>query len=108
MFEAIRKIEALSASELRALDEDGFVVIDGPVPAPELPALSRAYDLAVKEAAPTDVREGSTTTRVQDFVNRTAVVERRDQRLDDRHRSIVSAHIAPHLEEVSLRDMPVT
>ena len=61
---------ALSNSELDSLQEKGFVATQGPVPTADLPALSRAYDAAVIQAHPSDVREGSTTTRVQDFVNR--------------------------------------
>src|SRR3954467_13378086 len=72
MFESIATIEALSTADLRALLQDGFVVTKGPVPPDDVPALSRAYDSAVLEASPSDVRVGSTTTRVQDFVNRTA------------------------------------
>jgi hypothetical protein len=48
----------------------GFVVIPGPVKVPHLKQLSLAYDAAVAEASPNDVRIGSTTTRVHDFVNR--------------------------------------
>src|SRR5262245_27980831 len=41
-------------------------------------------------------------------MDRATVVERCDQRLNDRCGAVMSAHITPHLEEVSLRDMPVT
>ena len=51
-----------------ATDDRGFVVLPGVVPEPQ--ALARAYDAAVLSAAADDVREGSTTTRVTDFVNR--------------------------------------
>ncbi|MEQ1947379.1 MAG: phytanoyl-CoA dioxygenase family protein [Bryobacteraceae bacterium] len=69
-FESIAANTALSQSEQNALQEDGFVVIRGPVLATDLTGLSRAYDAAVLQADPADVREGSTTTRVHDFVNR--------------------------------------
>jgi ectoine hydroxylase-related dioxygenase (phytanoyl-CoA dioxygenase family) len=42
------------------------------VQVPRLEQLSRAYDAAVAEASPADVRIGGTTTRVHDFVNRGA------------------------------------
>ena len=41
-------------------------------------------------------------------MRRTAAVERRDQRLDDRNRSVVGANVTPGLEEVRLGDVPVT
>ena len=69
-FESIGADTALSHSELRALQEDGFVVTRGPVPTADLTGLARAYDSAVLQADPVDVKEGSTTTRVQDFANR--------------------------------------
>jgi ectoine hydroxylase-related dioxygenase (phytanoyl-CoA dioxygenase family) len=52
------------------LDERGFVVLAGPVPASRTAQLSHAYDLAVTSAAAEDVKVGRTTTRVNDFVNR--------------------------------------
>src|SRR5690242_7931949 len=69
-FESLAGSAALSPSELLPLQRDGFVVTRGPVLATDLPALSRAYDSAVFQADRVDVREGSTTTRVLDFVNR--------------------------------------
>jgi hypothetical protein len=71
-FRSIAATPALSSAELHALREDGFVVTPGPVAATDLPALSRAYDVAVAGADPADVKTGSTTTRVADFVNRGA------------------------------------
>jgi hypothetical protein len=55
-----------------ALDRDGFAVVPGPVAALELPRLADAYDRVVREAGPGDIRHGSTTTRVNDLVNRGA------------------------------------
>jgi hypothetical protein len=69
-FDSIAGNATLSNSELDHLQQEGFVVIPGPVRTPDLAALSRAYDDAVIQADPSDVKEGSTTTRVQDFVNR--------------------------------------
>lgn len=55
------------AKELRDI---GFVVIPGPVVPAQLAQLAAAYDAAVSGADPADVRIGSSTTRVHDFVNR--------------------------------------
>jgi hypothetical protein len=52
------------------LDETGFTVITGPVPFEGLAQLAAAYDAAVESASPDDVNLGSSTTRVNDFVNR--------------------------------------
>ena len=38
---------------------------------------------------------------------RAAVVERRNERLNDRHRAVVRAHIAPRLQVMRLRHMPM-
>ena len=55
-----------------ALHRDGFAVVPGPVAAAELQMLADAYDKAVLEADPSDTKHGSTTTRVDDLVNRGA------------------------------------
>jgi ectoine hydroxylase-related dioxygenase (phytanoyl-CoA dioxygenase family) len=55
---------------IRELDESGFTVVPGPVPPEELDRLAAAYDEAVDSALPDDIRVGSSTTRVNDFVNR--------------------------------------
>lgn len=60
----------LPAGACQELDASGFTVIPGPVPAADLPRLSAAYDAAMAGAAPQDVKVGSSTTRVRDFVNR--------------------------------------
>lgn len=60
----------LSPSTLKELDEVGFIVIPGPVPSDRLPQLSEVYERAVVNARPDDVAVGSSTTRVNDFVNR--------------------------------------
>src|SRR5215510_13962172 len=41
-------------------------------------------------------------------MHRLAFVERRDQRLDDRHRAVVSARVAPRLQVMRFGNMPVT
>ncbi|HEX6732019.1 MAG TPA: phytanoyl-CoA dioxygenase family protein [Pyrinomonadaceae bacterium] len=60
----------LSASTLQELNDAGFVVIPGPSPADQMPQFADAYDLAVASAATGDISVGSSTTRVNDFVNR--------------------------------------
>lgn len=60
----------LPGSTWQELDQAGFVVIPGSVPASGLAQLAEAYDAAVSSAAPEDVSAGSSTTRVHDFVNR--------------------------------------
>jgi len=59
----------LSASAVRELRDVGFVVIPGPFAPDKLAHLAAAYDAAVASASPDDVKIGSTTTRVRDFVN---------------------------------------
>jgi Phytanoyl-CoA dioxygenase (PhyH) len=63
------KLPAEAASRLQS---DGFCVVPGPVPAEALDRLAAAYDRAMAEADPADRREGRTTIRVDDFVNRGA------------------------------------
>ena len=54
------------------LQKQGFVVIPGPVPFDRLAGLADAYDTVMATATGVDIRIGSTTTRVSDFVNRGA------------------------------------
>ena len=58
-----------AASELL---ERGFVVLPGLVPSDQMERLVNAYDAAVSSAIDNDVRIGSASTRVNDFVNRGA------------------------------------
>jgi len=60
----------LPAGAVQNLHDAGFVVIPGPVPLDRLAQFADAYDSAVVCAAADDVSEGSSTTRVNDFVNR--------------------------------------
>ncbi|HLA11513.1 MAG TPA: phytanoyl-CoA dioxygenase family protein [Pyrinomonadaceae bacterium] len=60
---------ALSPDVEHELLTSGFVIIPGPVTAPQLEQLAQAYDAAVAGAAPADVRIGSTTVRVHGLVN---------------------------------------
>ena len=52
------------------LQERGFVVIPGPQPPDRMERLASAYTAAVASATGDDIRMGSTSTRVSDFVNR--------------------------------------
>jgi hypothetical protein len=58
-----------AAAELR---ERGFVVMSGPRPFDRMELLVAAYTAAVTSATGDDVRIGSTSTKVSDFVNRGA------------------------------------
>ena len=69
-FRALALDGSLLRDAARALLEDGFVVVPGPVPPAALGRLTRAYDDAVASASADAVRTGTTTTRVTDFVNR--------------------------------------
>lgn len=66
----------LSSEAVQALRTDGFIVMPGPVPETGMAEFAGVYDQAVFEASPEDVRIGSTTTRVRDFVNRRAEFDR--------------------------------
>ena len=55
---------------LAALQDSGFVLLPQAVGPERLPCLLAAYHLAVASATGDDVRHGSTSTRVTDFVNR--------------------------------------
>jgi hypothetical protein len=59
----------LPAGARQELDEAGFTIVPGPVPAEDLVQLGAAYDAAVESAIPDDVKIASSTTRVNDFVN---------------------------------------
>lgn len=67
-----RELPTPAASELR---ERGFVVLPGAVAAGELERLIAAYTEAVASASGDDVKIGSTSTRVIDFVNRGAAFD---------------------------------
>jgi ectoine hydroxylase-related dioxygenase (phytanoyl-CoA dioxygenase family) len=62
----------LPASSRQELDEVGFTIIPGPVPVVDLAQLVATYDAAVRDAISNDVKVGSSTTRVRDFVNRSS------------------------------------
>lgn len=60
----------LPREAVQELRETGFTVMAGPVAQDEFARIGAAYDSAVLAAHPNDVHAGSTTTRVNDFVNR--------------------------------------
>jgi hypothetical protein len=71
-FSTLSKVSELPPDRARELHDHGFTVLRGPAPVGQTDHLARAYDAAVVSAAEDDVRTGSTTTRVTDFVNRGA------------------------------------
>src|SRR5262245_38017579 len=74
-FDTLSEIRALSESAAAALHEQGFAVIGGVVSSRRIGALADAYDEAINQATGEDVRVGTTTTRVNDFVNRGAAFD---------------------------------
>jgi hypothetical protein len=71
-FESISTQTQLSSEAVQALRTDGFIVMPGPIPPATLAEVAHSYDEAVSGAIPEDMKPGSTTTRVRDFVNRGA------------------------------------
>ena len=69
-FDTLAASRALAAENASILQEQGFVVIPGPVASVGMDELSRAYDATEASATGDDIKIGSTTTRVRDFVNR--------------------------------------
>ena len=69
-FNIIAAGSSLTPDRAGELDEHGFVVVPDVVSAGQLDRLGQAYDAAVASAPDDDVRVGTTTTRVTDFVNR--------------------------------------
>ena len=61
---------ALPVDAVSDLGERGFVVLPGPVPSEEMNAFVAAYTAAMISASHEDTRVGTTSTRVNDFVNR--------------------------------------
>src|SRR5215470_17174016 len=75
-FRAIAAGSELPKNAAQELRDAGFIIIQGgPVPPARLAQLSAAYDAAVSGAHPADVSIGSSTTRVNDFVNRGPVFD---------------------------------
>jgi hypothetical protein len=69
-FETLEARSELPADGAFELQHRGFVVLPGPVPAEQMERLTNAYDAAISSASGADLRVGSTSTRVSDFVNR--------------------------------------
>jgi ectoine hydroxylase-related dioxygenase (phytanoyl-CoA dioxygenase family) len=63
---------ALAIDAASELQERGFVVLPGAVPPDRIERLANAYTAAVESATGDDIRIGSASTRVTDFVNRGA------------------------------------
>jgi hypothetical protein len=61
---------ALPAHSASQLEERGFVVLPGAVPAERMARVAGVYDAVLASATGDDVKVGSTSTRVNDFVNR--------------------------------------
>jgi Phytanoyl-CoA dioxygenase (PhyH) len=61
---------ALPKAAASELEERGFVVLPGPVPSERMDRLADAYTAILASATGDDVRVGSTSTKVGDFVNR--------------------------------------
>ena len=57
------------------LQERGFIVLPGPVPSERMELLVDAYTAAVASATGDDIKIGSTSPRVSDFVNRGAAFD---------------------------------
>jgi ectoine hydroxylase-related dioxygenase (phytanoyl-CoA dioxygenase family) len=69
-FSIIHASCALSAGVVQDLHNVGFVVIPGPLAPDRVMKFAEAYESAVICAASEDVSTGSSTTRINDFVNR--------------------------------------
>jgi hypothetical protein len=70
VYDALAAGTELSSVAARELHERGFVVLPGPVESVEMERVAEVYDAMVASASSHDVHTGSTTTRVNDFVNR--------------------------------------
>src|SRR5215207_4400468 len=70
VFNIIATGNELRSTEACELHERGFVVLPGPMTAAMMKRVSSAYDTIVRFADAGDVHTASTTTRVNDFVNR--------------------------------------
>lgn len=70
LYDAIAAGTEFSSVADRELHERGFVVLPGPVASAEMERVTNVYDALLTSASVQDVHAGSTTTRVNDFVNR--------------------------------------
>jgi hypothetical protein len=69
-FDAISATRALPADAAQELHHLGFTIIRDAVPRAGLQRLSHAYDAAMSSATGADMKIGTTTTRLGDFLNR--------------------------------------
>jgi ectoine hydroxylase-related dioxygenase (phytanoyl-CoA dioxygenase family) len=69
-FKKLATSSALPTNAARELQEAGFTLAPGPIPTEKTAEFAIAYDKASANAAKSDVASGSTTTRINDFVNR--------------------------------------
>jgi hypothetical protein len=69
-FSVLASGRELPIDAVSALQERGFVVLPGPVSSDRVGQLAIAFNAAVESARPDEVKIGSTSTRVSDFVNR--------------------------------------
>src|SRR5262245_34360144 len=74
-FSALASGNELPVDAASELEERGFAVLPGMVATESLERLSWAYSEAVTSATGDDVRVGSTSTKVSDFVNRGAAFD---------------------------------
>jgi ectoine hydroxylase-related dioxygenase (phytanoyl-CoA dioxygenase family) len=70
LYDALAAGTELSSAAARELHDRGFVVLPGPVVSADMEPVANAYDAMLASASAHDVHAGSTTTRVNDFVNR--------------------------------------
>jgi hypothetical protein len=69
-FQTMAAEKALPPGAATELQDRGYVVLPGAVPPEGLERLSNSYQAAVESATGEDIKIGSTSTRVTDFVNR--------------------------------------
>ena len=71
-FTALATGTTLPTIAAESLRDRGFVVVPGPYEGNRMPAVAAAYAAAESSATGDDIRVGSTSTRVSDYVNRGA------------------------------------
>ena len=69
-FSTLAAKSSLPRDALSDLAEHGFIILPGPLALNEMDAFTAAYTAAMSSASHADTRVGSTSTRVDDFVNR--------------------------------------
>lgn len=72
LFSTLAAGSEMPADAAAELQDRGFVVLPGPVSSNQMERLAKAYTDAVSSATSNDIKVGSTSTRVTDFVNRGA------------------------------------